>query len=153
MAERTLIIVKPDGVQRHFIGEIILRFERRGFKLVAAKFMKVSKPLAKKHYSVHKDKPFYESLIQYLSSAPVMAMVWEGDEVITTARKMIGRTFCYDARPGTIRGDLGCSNGYNLVHGSDAPASAEYEIPLFFSSEEILNYHISDEDWVKGKDD
>jgi len=153
MAERTLIIVKPDGVQRHLIGEIILRFERRGFKLVAAKFMKVSKPLAKKHYSVHKDKPFYESLIQYLSSAPIMAMVWEADEVIATARKMIGRTFCYDARPGTIRGDLGCSNGYNLVHGSDAPASAEYEIPLFFSPEEILSYHVSDEDWVKGKDD
>jgi len=153
MAERTLIIVKPDGVQRHLIGEIISRFERKGFKLVAAKFMKVSKQLAKKHYSVHKDKPFYDSLIEYLSSAPVMAMVWEADEVIKTARKMIGRTFCYDARPGTIRGDLGCSSGYNLVHGSDAPASAEYEIPLFFSPEEIIDYEIADEGWIFGKSD
>ena len=153
MAERTLIIVKPDGVQRHLIGEIISRFERKGFKLAAAKFMKVSKPLAEKHYSVHKDKPFYNGLIEYLSSAPVMVMVWEAEGVINTARKMIGKTFCYDAEPGTIRGDLGCSQGYNLVHGSDSPESAEYEIPLFFSSEEIVSYKIADEDWIWGKND
>lgn len=153
MAERTLIIVKPDGVQRHLVGEIISRFERKGFKLVAAKFMKITKQVAKTHYSVHKDKPFYDGLIEYLSSAPVLVTVWEGEGVIKTARKMIGRTFCYDARPGTIRGDLGCSAGYNLVHGSDSPASAEFEIPLFFSPEEIVNYDIADEDWICGKND
>ena len=151
MAERTLIIVKPDGVQRHLAGEIISRFERKGFKLIAAKFMKVSRALAEKHYSVHKDKPFYEGLTKYLSSAPVLVTVWEAEHVIETARKMIGKTFCYDAEPGTIRGDLGCSQGYNLVHGSDSLESADFEIPLFFAPEEIIDYTFSDEYWLYGK--
>ena len=153
MTERTLIIIKPDGVQRHLTGEIISRFERKGFKIVAAKFVKISKAAAKKHYAVHKDKPFYEDAVEYLSSAPVMVMVMEAQGVIKMARKMMGRTFGYEAKPGTIRGDFGSSRGYNLVHGADSPASAEFEIPLFFSPEEIVEYELSDEKWLYGKNE
>ena len=153
MAERTLIIIKPDGVQRHLTGEIISRFERKGFKIVAAKFMRISKTVAKKHYAVHKDQPFYEDAVEYLSSAPVMAVVLEAEGVIKMARVMMGRTFGYEAKPGTIRGDFGSSRGYNLVHGSDSPGSAEFEIPLFFSPEEIVEYELSDEKWIYGKNE
>ena len=152
MAERTLIIIKPDGVQRHLTGEIISRFERKGFKIVAAKFTQISKATAKKLYTVHKDRPFYEETVEYLSSAPVMVMVLEARGVIKMARKMMGRTFGYEAKPGTIRGDFGSSRGYNLVHGSDSPGSAEFEIPLFFSPEEIVEYELSDEKWLYGSD-
>ncbi len=153
MTERTLIIIKPDGVQRHLTGEIISRFERKGFKIVAAKFVQISKATAKKHYAVHKGQPFYEEAVEYLSSAPVMVMILEAQGVIKMARKMIGRTFGYEAKPGTIRGDFGSSRGYNLVHGSDSPGSAEFEIPLFFSPEEIVGYELSDEKWVYGKNE
>jgi len=153
MAERTLIIIKPDGVQRHLTGEIISRFEHKGFKIVAAKFMRISKAAVKKHYAVHKDQPFYEEIVEHLSSAPVMVMVLEAQGVIKMARKMIGRTFGYEAKPGTIRGDFGSSRGYNLVHGSDSPGSAEFEIPLFFSPEEIVEYELSDEKWIYGKNE
>ena len=153
MAERTLIIIKPDGVQRHLVGNIISRFEGKGFKIVAAKFMRISKATAKKHYAVHKDQPFYQSAVEYISSAPVMAIVLEAEGVIKMARRMMGRTFGYEAKPGTIRGDFGSSRGYNLVHGSDSPGSAEYEIPLYFSPEEILDYKLSDEKWLYGKND
>ncbi len=153
MAERTLIIIKPDGVQRHLTGEIISRFERKGFKIVAAKFMQISKATAKKHYAVHKEQPFYEEVVEYLSSSPVMLVVLEAQGVIKMARKMMGRTFGYEAKPGTIRGDFGSSRGYNLVHGSDSPGSAEFEIPLFFSPEEIVEYELSDEKWIYGKNE
>jgi nucleoside-diphosphate kinase len=153
MVERTLIIIKPDGVQRHLTGEIISRFERKGFKIVAAKLMSVSKATAKKHYAVHKDQAFYEGVVDYLSSAPVMVMVLEAEGGIKMARKLMGRTFGYEAKPGTIRGDFGCSRGYNLVHGSDSPGSAEYEIPLFFSPEEIIDYDLSDDKWLYGRND
>ncbi len=153
MAERTLIIIKPDGVQRHLTGEIISRFERKGFKIVAAKFMRISKAVAKKHYAVHKDKSFYDDAVDYLSSAPVMAVVLEAEGVIKMARVMMGRTFGYEAKPGTIRGDFGSSRGYNLIHGSDSPGSAEFEIPLFFSPEEIVEYELSDEKWLYGQND
>ena len=153
MAERTLIIIKPDGVQRHMAGEIISRFERKGFKLVAAKFMQIAESLARRHYAVHEGKPFFEGVVKYLSSAPVIAMVWEAEGVIDMARKMMGATFGYDAEPGTIRGDFGCSKGYNLIHGSDSPESAEFEIPLYFKSEEIVDYCLSDESWLYGKND
>ena len=153
MAERTLIIIKPDGVQRHLTGEIISRFEHKGFKIVAAKFMRISKAAVKKHYAVHKDQPFYEEIVEHLSSAPVMVMVLEAQGVIKMARKMIGRTFGYEAKPGTIRGDFGCSRGYNLVHGSDSPATAEFEIPLFFSPEEIVSYKFDDKKWLYGRND
>ena len=145
MTERTLIIIKPDGVQRHLAGEILSRFERKGFKIVAAKFLQISKEVAKKHYAVHKDKPFYENTVEYLSSAPVMALVLEAEGVIEMARTMMGRTFGYQAEPGTIRGDFGSSRRFNLVHGSDSPASAEFEIPLFFTPEEIISYEFDDE--------
>ncbi len=153
MAERTLIIIKPDGVQRHLTGEIISRFERKGFKIVAAKFVRISKAVAKKHYGAHKDQPFYEDAAEYLSSAPVMVMILEAQGVIKMARVMMGRTFGYEAKPGTIRGDFGSSRGYNLVHGSDSPGSAEFEIPLFFSPEEIVEYELSDEKWIYGKNE
>jgi len=153
MPERTLIIIKPDGIQRHLAGEIITRFEKRGFKLVAAKFMKISEDLARRLYAVHKGKSFYEGLVKYLPSAPTLVMVWEAEGVIDMVRKMMGATFGYDAQPGTIRGDLSCSKGYNLIHGSDSPASAEKEISLFFTPKEIIDYEFADAAWLYGKND
>ena len=153
MPERTLIIIKPDGVQRHLTGEIISRFERKGLKLVAAKFMLISKALAQQHYAVWKDQPFFEGVVRYLSSSPVMVMVWEADGVIQTARKMMGATFGYEAEGGTIRGDFGCSKRYNLVHGSDSPESAEHEINLYFKPDEMIDYTFADEEWRYGRND
>jgi nucleoside-diphosphate kinase len=153
MAERTLIIVKPDGIQRHFAGEIISRFEKKGLKLVAAKLLRPDIELASKLYAVHKGKGFYEGLVRYLCSAPVLAMVWQAQGVIEIARRMLGATFGYEAAPGTIRGDFGCSRGFNLVHGSDSAKSAEYEIGLFFKPEEILQYEFADEHWLYGKNE
>jgi nucleoside-diphosphate kinase len=153
MAERTLIIIKPDGIQRHLAGEIIGRFERKGFKLVAAKFMQISKELARQLYAVHQGKPFFEGLVKYLSSAPSVVMVWEAEGVIDMSRKMLGATFGYDAEPGSIRGDFSSSKGYNLVHGSDSAKSAEQEIELFFRRDEIIDYKLADADWLYGKND
>lgn len=153
MAERTLIIVKPDGIQRHLAGEIIGRFEKKGLKLVATKFVQISEELAGQLYAVHRGKPFFEGLIKYLSSAPVLVTVWETEHAIDIVRKMIGATFGYDAEPGTIRGDLSCSRGYNLIHGSDSPASAEQEIKLFFSPDEIIDYELTDAHWLYGRND
>jgi nucleoside-diphosphate kinase len=161
MADKTLIIIKPDGVQRHLIGEIIGRFEKKGLKLVAAKFLKPDKDLATRLYAVHKGKPFYDGLVKFLCSSPVLAMVWEapstgsgqGQGVIEIARKMLGATFGYEAVPGTIRGDLGCSRGFNLVHGSDSAQSAAYEIALFFKPEELVEYEFADEHWLYGKNE
>jgi nucleoside-diphosphate kinase len=153
MADRTLIIVKPDGVQRHMMGQIISRFERKGFKLVAAKFMQISESAARKHYAVHEGKPFFAGVVKYLASCPVMVMVWQADGIIEMSRKMMGATFGYDAEPGTIRGDFGCSKGYNLIHGSDSAESAEYEIGLYFSQDELIDYPLADEDWLYGRND
>lgn len=153
MADRTLIIIKPDGVQRHLIGEIIGRFEKKGLKLVAAKFLRPDKDLAIRLYAVHKGKPFYDGLVTFLCSSPVLAMVWEAQGVIEIVRKMLGATFGYEAVSGTIRGDLGCSRGFNLVHGSDSAQSADYEIPIFFRPEEIVNYEFADEHWLYGKNE
>ncbi|MGH2271657.1 nucleoside-diphosphate kinase [Anaerohalosphaeraceae bacterium U12dextr] len=146
--EKTLIIIKPDGVQRRLIGLIINRFERKGLQLVAAKLMHISESLARRHYAVHEGKPFFESVTRYLSSSPSLVMVWAGPGAIQICRKLMGKTFGCEAEPGTIRGDFGCSRGYNLVHGSDSPESAAYEIGLYFSPEDILTYPISDEPWV-----
>jgi len=151
MTEKTLIIVKPDGVQRHCVGEIISRFEKKGFKLVAAKLMQISEELARKHYAVHEGKPFFEGVVKYLSSSPSMVMVWQAEGVIDMARKMMGATFGFTAEPGTIRGDFSCSQGYNLIHGSDSPESADFEIPIYFTPEEIASYELSDEKWLYGK--
>ena len=153
MAERTLIIVKPDGVQRHLTGEIIARFEKKGLKLVASKFMTISEDLARQHYAVHKGKPFFEGVVKYLSSAPALVMVWEAQGVIDISRKLMGSTFGFNAEPGTIRGDFGCSRGYNLIHGSDSPQSADYEIALYFKPDEIADYNLADSGWLYGKND
>jgi nucleoside-diphosphate kinase len=150
MAERTLIIIKPDGVQRHLAGEIIGRFEKKGLKLVAARLLRTDTELAKQLYAVHKGQPFYERLVKHLCSAPVLAMVWEAQGVVEIVRRMLGATFGCEAQPGTIRGDFGCSRGFNLVHGSDSAKSAEYEIPLFFKPEELLEYEFADEHWLYG---
>lgn len=149
--ERTLIIVKPDGVQRRLAGEIIGRFEKKGFKLVACKFVRVSKDQAEGLYAEHLGKPFYEGLVKYISSSPVVLTVWEAQGVISMARKLMGATFGFDAEPGTIRGDFGSSTSYNLVHGSDKPESAEREIALFFAADEILDYDLGDAEWVFGE--
>jgi len=150
MTERTLVIIKPDGIQRHLAGEIIGRFEKKGFKLVAAKFMQISEEPARQLYDAHQGKPFFEGLVKFLSSAPVLVMVWEAEGVIDMIRKMMGATFGCDAEAGTIRGDLGCSQGCNLVHGSDSAESAEQEIKLFFRSDEIVDYKLTDADWLYG---
>ncbi|MGB2807056.1 MAG: nucleoside-diphosphate kinase [Sedimentisphaerales bacterium] len=153
MAERTLVIIKPDCIQRHLAGEVIGRFEKKGLKLVAAKFIQMSQEPARQLYDVHRGKPFFEGLVKFLSSAPVFVMVWEAEGVIDMVRKMMGATFGCDAEPGTIRGDFGCSKGYNLVHGSDSAESAEQEIKLFFRPSEIVDYKLTDEDWLYGKND
>jgi len=153
MAERTLIIIKPDGIQRHLAGEMICRFEKKGLKLVAAKFIRISEELAREHYAVHRGKPFFEGVVRYLSSAPVLVMVWEADGVIEITRRMMGATFGYEAEAGTIRGDFGCSRGYNLIHGADSPESAEREISLYFRPEEILEYDLTDAAWLYGRND
>lgn len=153
MSERTLVIIKPDGIQRHLAGEIISRFEKKGLKLVAGKFVQVSEELAGELYEVHEGRAFFEGLVRYLSSAPVLAMVWEGQGVIEIVRKMLGATFGYEAQPGTIRGDFSASRGYNLVHGSDGTVSAEKEIKLFFGPAEIIDYELTDGHWLYGKND
>jgi len=145
--EKTFIAIKPDGVQRGFISEIIGRFERKGFKLVALKQLIPSKELAQKHYGVHKERPFFNDLVDFISSGPVIAMVWEGEGVISSARKMIGATKPLEAEPGTIRGDLAVNIGRNIIHGSDGPDTASFEINLWFNNEEICNWNPSDSIW------
>jgi nucleoside-diphosphate kinase len=151
MAERTLIIIKPDCVQRRLVGEIIGRFEKKGLKLVAAKFMQLSEKQAGQVYTVHRGKPFFKALIKFLSSAPILVMVWEAQDVIDITRKMMGATFGHYAELGTIRGDFSCSERYNLVHGSDSPESAQQEIKFFFKPNEIIDYQLTDTQWFHGK--
>jgi nucleoside-diphosphate kinase len=151
MAERTLIIIKPDGVQRHLIGEIIGRFEKKGLKLVAARFLQLSEKQAGQLYAVHREKAFFKGLVKFLSSAPVLVMVWEAKDVIDITRKMMGATFGHYAELGTIRGDFSCSERYNLIHGSDSPESAQQEIKLFFAPNEIINYKLTDAHWLYGR--
>jgi nucleoside-diphosphate kinase len=148
MNERTLIIIKPDGMQRRLAGEIIARFEKKGLKIVAAKLMKITPQLAKKHYAIHKGKHFFNRLIKYITSGPVLVMVIEGEKIIEITRKMMGATFGFDALPGTIRGDFGTSQTCNLIHGSDSAKSAKKEIRLFFKPAEILKYKMPDENWL-----
>ncbi|WP_370224044.1 nucleoside-diphosphate kinase [Cytobacillus sp.] len=138
--ERTFLMVKPDGVQRNLIGEIVSRFEKKGFQLVGGKLMSISQELAEEHYGEHKERPFFGELVDFITSGPVFAMVWEGENVIATARQMMGSTNPKDAAPGTIRGEFGITVGKNVIHGSDSPASAEREIGLFFKEEEKVEY-------------
>lgn len=142
--EKTLIILKPDCVQRRLVGTILQRFEQKGLTLAAMKLMQISRELAEQHYAVHKGKPFYPGLIEYITSGPVVLMVIAGPNAISISRKLMGKTFGYEAEPGTIRGDFGSSRTYNLVHGSDAPETAQTEIALYFKPEEILDYTPAD---------
>lgn len=146
--ERTFIAVKPDGVQRAIVGEIIRRFETKGFTLVGLKLLQVSQELAEQHYDVHKERPFFAGLVKFITSGPVVAMVWEGDGVIASARKLIGATNPLNAEPGTIRGDYGVSIGRNLIHGSDAPETAQREIALWFKDEELANWQPTIAPWL-----
>ena len=146
--ERTLIIIKPDAVQRGLIGETITRFERRGLRIAAMKLIHIDKALAERHYEIHKGKPFYEPLIRYITSSPVVVMVLEGNDAIEIARRTMGATNPAEATPGTIRADFGLEIGRNLVHGSDGPDTAVTEVPLFFTAEEILSYERDTDRWI-----
>ncbi|UBF28604.1 nucleoside-diphosphate kinase [Kovacikia minuta CCNUW1] len=146
--ERTFLAVKPDGVQRKLIGEIIRRFETKGFTLVGLKLLNVSRELAETHYGVHRERPFFAGLVEFITSGPVVAMVWEGDGVIASARKIIGATNPLTAEPGTIRGDYGVNVGRNLIHGSDAPETAQQEISLWFKEEELVNWQPTLMTWI-----
>ncbi|MDJ0650608.1 MAG: nucleoside-diphosphate kinase [Xenococcaceae cyanobacterium MO_188.B19] len=146
--ERTFIMIKPDGVQRGLVGEIIKRFETKGFTLVGLKQLAVSRELAENHYGVHKERPFFGSLVDFITSAPVVAMVWEGDGVVASARKIIGATNPLSAEPGTIRGDFGVSIGRNLIHGSDAIETAQTEIALWFSDNELVSWEPTITSWL-----
>jgi nucleoside-diphosphate kinase len=148
MRQRTLVLLKPDAVNRRLMGEIISRFERKGLKIVAMKMLHVSREMASEHYAVHRGKPFYDSLIEYITSGPVVAMVLEGDNAISVVRRMMGKTNGQEAEPGTIRGDYSMSIQNNLVHGSDSPESASREIGIFFHEDEILEYTMVDEHWI-----
>ncbi|MEM9273268.1 MAG: nucleoside-diphosphate kinase [Cyanobacteria bacterium P01_F01_bin.143] len=146
--ERTFIMIKPDGVQRNLIGDIVSRFETKGFTLVGMKLMQVSRELAEQHYGVHKERPFFGSLVDFIISAPVVAMVWEGDGVVASARKLIGATNPLEAEPGTIRGDFGVSIGRNIIHGSDATETAQSEIALWFKEEELVSWTPTITPWL-----
>lgn len=148
--ERTLVLIKPDGVQRNLIGTIINRLESRGLQLTAAKFIQVTESLAREHYKVHQGKPFYEGLIRYITSAPVMAMVWEGPEAIKAVRQTMGATNPLQAEPGSIRHDFAIMMSRNLTHASDSPESAELEISLWFTPAEIVNWSRDSENWFTG---
>lgn len=147
--ERTLILVKPDGVQRGLIGQIIGRFEARGLKLIGMKFIQISTELAARHYGDHKGKPFYDGLVEYIVSGPVVAMVWEGNGAIAAARSTMGATNPVAAAPGTIRGDFGMEIGRNLVHGSDSPENGLKEAALFFDDAELVSWNRNSDAWIK----
>lgn len=146
--QRTFVMIKPDGVQRGFVGEIINRFEKKGLKIIAMKMVSVPKNLAEKHYGIHKGKPFFEPTVKYIMSSPVVAMVIEGINAIDMVRSMMGKTNPQDAAIGTIRGDFGQFIGRNIIHGSDGPDTAEFEINLWFKPEEISKYKKIDEGWL-----
>ena len=151
MTERTLIIIKPDAVQRHLVGRIMTRFEEKGLQLVAAKLLHISEDMAREHYAEHEGRPFFEPAVRFMSAAPSLVMILQGEGVINMARKMIGSTFGFEAAAGTIRGDFGRSERYNLIHGSDSSESAKKEIEMFFAPDEILEYDLSDARWLHVK--
>ncbi len=152
--ERTLIILKPDAVQRRLLGRIIQRFEDKGMAVGGMKLMQISRELAERHYAPHKGKPFYPGLIDYITSGPVVVMVLQGERCIEIARKLMGATFGYEAAPGTIRGDFGVTRTFNLVHGSDSPETAATEIALYFADGDgLLDYSPADNGWIYPGDD
>jgi len=146
--EKTLVLVKPDGVQRGLIGEVIARLERRGLRLVGAKFMSVSHSLAETHYAIHKGKPFYDGLIRYITSAPVMALVWEGPNAVAAVRQTMGATRPTEAAPGSLRHDFALEVGRNLTHASDTPENGAKEVELWFKPAELVNWERAIDPWV-----
>jgi nucleoside-diphosphate kinase len=148
--QKTLILLKPDCVQRRLIGNLISRFEQKGLRLAGLKFVQASRELAEKHYAVHKGKPFYDSLLKFLTSGPTVALVWEGREAVAVARGLMGPTDGTKAPPATIRGDFAISVQNNLVHGSDSLENAELEINLWFKPEELVSWQPADGAWVSG---
>lgn len=147
--QRTLVLIKPDGVQRGLIGEIIDRLEQRGLKLIALKMMRLPRDTAAQHYAEHEGKPFYEGLLTFITSGPIVAMIWEGREAVTVVRSLMGSTDPLKALPGTIRGDLALDLGMNLIHGSDSPARAEVEMALFFDRAELHTYERTIDRWIR----
>jgi nucleoside-diphosphate kinase len=148
MAEQTLVLIKPDAVQRGLVGEIVARLERRGLQLVAMKLMRITEELAGRHYAEHREKPFFAGLVAFITSAPVVAMVWQGPGAVAMVRTMMGATNPANAAPGTIRGDLAVDFGMNVIHGSDSAESAQREVSLFFSAGELLPWERTIERWV-----
>jgi len=146
--ERTYLMIKPDGVQRGLCGDIVSRFEKKGLKLTAMKLMQIPKETAENHYGEHKGKKFYDSLIAYITSGPVLAMVWEGENAVSVCRNMMGKTNPQESAPGTIRGDFGMVTGVNIIHGSDSPESAAREISIFFKPEELMTYDRVMDKWI-----
>jgi len=146
--EKTLVLVKPDAVQRGLIGEIIKRLENRGLRLIAGKFIQVSRELAEEHYGIHKEKPFYETLLDYITSAPVMAMAWDGPNAVAAVRQTMGATRPTEASPGSIRHDFGLEIGRNLTHASDTPENGELEVALWFTDQELLDWNRSLDPWI-----
>ncbi|MSR47489.1 MAG: nucleoside-diphosphate kinase [Planctomycetes bacterium] len=151
--ERTLIILKPDAVQRGLMGRILTRFEEKGLKVVGTKLQVLPRALVEKHYEPHQAKPFYPGLVEYMTRGPVLVLCFEGPFCIEASRKLMGATFGYKAEPGTIRGDFTASKGMNLVHGSDSPESAAHEIELFFKPEELLKYELQNSPWMCSDED
>jgi nucleoside-diphosphate kinase len=151
MPERTLVLVKPDAMQRGLASEVLGRFERRGLKMVAARLLQIDEALAARHYAEHVGKPFYERLCSFITSGPVIAAVFEGDDAVALARQTIGATDPAKAAPGSIRGDFGINMGRNLVHGSDSPESAAREVALFFDEKDIVSWERSVEGWIVEK--
>ena len=146
--ERTLVLIKPDGVQRGLIGEVIKRLENRGLRLIAGKFIQVSQDLAQEHYGIHKGKPFYKALLEYITSAPVMAMVWDGPNAVVAVRQTMGATRPTEAAPGSVRHDFGLEIGRNLTHASDTPENGEKEVALWFTDQELLEWDRSLDPWI-----
>jgi nucleoside-diphosphate kinase len=149
--QRTLILLKPDAVQRRLVGSVIQRFEHKGLRLVGMKLVHASRKLAEQHYAVHKGKPFYDSLLSFLTGGPTVALVWEGREAVAVGRTLMGPTDGTKAPPATIRGDFAISVQNNLVHGSDSPENAALEIALWFTADELLTYDMADARWVEGQ--
>lgn len=146
--ERTFVMLKPDAIQRRLVGEIISRFERKGLKLVGIKMVWMTRSKAEELYAVHTGKPFFDALITFVTSSPVIVMVWEGENAVAAVRQLIGATKSIEADVGTVRGDLGLSATLNLIHGADSLQSAKREISLFFSEGEIFSYELCDEAWI-----
>jgi nucleoside-diphosphate kinase len=146
--ERTLVLVKPDGVQRGLVGEVVARFERKGLKVIGLRMLDVARPLAERHYAVHAGKHFYADLVEFITSGPVVALALEGPDAVAIVRRMVGRTMPNEAEPGTIRGDLGVSGLRNLIHASDAPDTAAAELALWFEPSALVDYGRSIDSWI-----